>query len=307
QGGNHRCVAVVNADQPLEELVKATKEAVDFRMKGEEEEEEEAPEPEINYSSFPPNAFAVTLFCLEEAFESRAIDFLPHMFKLFKDRDYCILMVPSVGAEAVLLKHFIPVPPKPGSTFSHVLYIMHRDSLPAYKYLKVSRYDSKAHKTSVARLLEFWDDSEGVQAAVKAADAYSDQPLSSNPPTAAFVATLGHQVIGAIVADRASCSVDDIAWLKGNYHVEDFIAFERHKPRSQAKLIKLVLNPIFQGHCRFLLKEIMRLYDKSVLFWMADTATDLPHAVPTAMVPVRPRQRMQEQPGAPLPLWKAPS
>lgn len=58
--------------------------------------------------------------------ESRAADFLPHAFLLYPDRDYCVLTLPSVGAESVLLRHFSPVPARPGSAFNHVLYVMHR-------------------------------------------------------------------------------------------------------------------------------------------------------------------------------------
>ena len=47
----------------------------------------------------PPNAFAVTLFCLDGFFASRAADFLPHAFAKFPDRDYCVLTVPSSAPE----------------------------------------------------------------------------------------------------------------------------------------------------------------------------------------------------------------
>ena len=37
------------------------------------------------------NAFCITLFCMDESYESRVLDFLPHAFELFPDRDYLIL------------------------------------------------------------------------------------------------------------------------------------------------------------------------------------------------------------------------
>jgi hypothetical protein len=61
---------------------------------------------------------------------TQQVDFLPHMFGLFPDRDYCILTVPChAAATSVLLKnnHFTAAASTPGSTFSHVLYLMHRD------------------------------------------------------------------------------------------------------------------------------------------------------------------------------------
>ncbi|CAM9287103.1 unnamed protein product, partial [Choristocarpus tenellus] len=80
----------------------------------------------VDLSQLPSNAFAVTLFCLESHYESRAVDFLPHAFQLYPGRDYCVLTVPSTGVESTLLRHFTPVPARAGSAFSHVFYIMHR-------------------------------------------------------------------------------------------------------------------------------------------------------------------------------------
>jgi hypothetical protein len=73
---------------------------------GEEEEGEEGPkkgivladeapleESIVNPNAGQPNAFSVTLFCIDGKFESRAADFLPHAFQCFPDREYCILTV----------------------------------------------------------------------------------------------------------------------------------------------------------------------------------------------------------------------
>lgn len=75
------------------------------------------------------NAFAITLFCMEAAFESRSKDFLKYAFDLFPDRDYLIVTQPHTVAENSLLQKFINTPKKAENTFSHVLYIIHRDFL----------------------------------------------------------------------------------------------------------------------------------------------------------------------------------
>lgn len=41
----------------------------------------------------------------------------------------------------------------------------------------------------------------------------------------------------------------------------------------------------------------MRLYDKSVLYWRSPPHSDLPPEVPWNLIPVRPRRRVQLQPG----------
>ncbi|CAM9474951.1 unnamed protein product, partial [Discosporangium mesarthrocarpum] len=246
-------------------------------------------------SRLPSNAFAVTLFCIESCFESRAMDLLPHAFQLYPGRDYCVLTVPSEGAESVLLRHFTPVPARAGSAFSHVFYIMHRDSLPAYKYMRVSRFVRPSHRPGVARLVEDWSGADQIMAAVKDADRHQDQELMDNPPSAAFVATLGHQVVGVLVANREACGGDKIHRLRSEYRTEDFIAFDRHRPRNQATLTAIALSPLFSGHCRFAIKEVMRLYDKTVIYWECAPDADLPAVIPWHMIPVRPRQHMQAQ------------
>ena len=75
------------------------------------------------------NAFAITLFCMEAAFDSRSTDFLQHAFDQFPDRDYLMLLQPHTVVEQQLLKNFTQPVKKTANTFQHVLYIMHRDSL----------------------------------------------------------------------------------------------------------------------------------------------------------------------------------
>lgn len=75
------------------------------------------------------NAFAITLFCIELAFDSRSRDFLRYAFDLYPDRDYLILTQPHTVPESTLLQKFSLVSKKSSNTFQHVLYIIHRDSL----------------------------------------------------------------------------------------------------------------------------------------------------------------------------------
>jgi hypothetical protein len=69
------------------------------------------------------------LFCIEAAFDSRSRDFLKYAFELYPDRDYLIVTQPHTVPEQSLLQRFTQTLKKPENTFSHVLYIIHRDSL----------------------------------------------------------------------------------------------------------------------------------------------------------------------------------
>jgi hypothetical protein len=75
------------------------------------------------------NAFAITLFCMEAAFDSRSTDFLKYAFDEYPDRDYLIITQPHTVVESQLLTKFTQPGKKTKNTFQHVLYIMHRDSL----------------------------------------------------------------------------------------------------------------------------------------------------------------------------------
>jgi len=81
-----------------------------------------APEPYLN-------AFAITLFCMEAAFDSRSTDFLKYAFDEYPERDYLIITQPHPVVESELLRKFSHPGKKSRNTFQHVLYIMHRDSL----------------------------------------------------------------------------------------------------------------------------------------------------------------------------------
>ena len=75
------------------------------------------------------NAFAITLFCMETAFDCRSMDLLKHAFELFPDRDYLLVTMPHTIPENALLAKFNLVAKKAANTFSHVLYIFHKDFL----------------------------------------------------------------------------------------------------------------------------------------------------------------------------------
>ena len=64
---------------------------------------------------------------MESAFDSRSKDFLKYAFDLFPDRDYLIVTQPHTIPENALLNRFSIVNKKSENTFSHVLYILHRD------------------------------------------------------------------------------------------------------------------------------------------------------------------------------------
>lgn len=83
--------------------------------------------PVIPYEA--SNAIVINLFCIDEIFEARSLEFVEYAFTLFPDRDYIIITQPFTVPENTLVKSFIQVPHKKNSTFEHCLYIFHKDYL----------------------------------------------------------------------------------------------------------------------------------------------------------------------------------
>lgn len=83
--------------------------------------------PEIPLSAH--NAIVINLFCIDDPYESRSIDFLFYAFEQFPDREYIILTQPHTINESTLLQSFVQVPKKKNSVFEDVLYIFHKDAL----------------------------------------------------------------------------------------------------------------------------------------------------------------------------------
>ncbi|KAH8057270.1 hypothetical protein JL722_6922 [Aureococcus anophagefferens] len=255
------------------------------------------------------NVLAITLFCLDEAHECRARDFFPSVFALFPGRDYCVTAPPTMKASAPFLKDFVAVPSRLGSTFSHTLFLLHRASLVAAEQLRVRRFDPAVHAAPAAALLASRGDdavtADGEPAPtpdqiVAGLGADFSVPLEEGPNAAAFVAVVGGAVVAVVSVSRKAASTNVLNWLKANYHIEDFVPFERHRARAQASLGLLVVNPIFAAHARFVLKEVMRLYDKTVLYHESALGDRMPPLVLKELVPVRARWRPTPEPGGAL-------
>ncbi len=96
--------------------------------------------PQIPYDAF--NAIVINLFCIDELYEARSLDFIEYAFNLFPDKDYIIITQPFTVPESSLVKNFIQVERKKNSSFEHCLYIYHKDAL-YQKELKVRKTTAK--------------------------------------------------------------------------------------------------------------------------------------------------------------------
>merc|ERR1712216_229059 len=132
-----------------------------------------------------------------------ARDFLRKAFMMFPEREYCVVTLPHTAAESSLLSNFTMVSPRPSSTFSHVLYLLHRDGLLASE-VRVQRA-LESHLEQLTPMLSAIPNGSEVAEAVVAALGNSNKALSQNPNMASFVAVCRDQVLGVVVLTRKGC------------------------------------------------------------------------------------------------------
>jgi len=235
-------------------------------------------------------------------YESRAVDFLEHAFAQFPDREYCLLTLPPTSAESSILSHFIQVPSRPGCAFSHVLYLINRSALlfNTVGDISVRRAGIKDLTPIGQLLLEMGSDGEEVLKDVKDSSGELDIELADNPMSCSFVIEVAGQLVGVAVLDRKCASSDEINWLKAHFHIEDFVLYSEHRARQQGFLSRFIINPIFARASRHVLKELMRLYRKTVLYYRQYPGVSVPDFLPQ-LVQVKRRRLATRTPSQTVP------
>ena len=223
---------------------------------------------DLNSLPVPPekakNAFAITLFCIEVAFDSRSRDFLKYAFDLYPDRDYLILTQPLTVPESTLLQKFTLVGKKPNNTFHHVLYIFHRDSL----------FDSE---TVVRRaVVDDIEDINSLTATLDNAKMINEDVYHSlvNPDSKyqTFVSKIANTVTGVFVASKDV----NLNYYKSHFNIQDSILLTEHYRRGHTRLLHSVVNPIYERNTRYCLKELLRLCSKTCLYFEIANQTVIP-------------------------------
>ncbi|EDO37268.1 predicted protein [Nematostella vectensis] len=239
----------------------------------------------------PCSAFCIQLFCIDEKYEMRSIDFLPAAFAQFPDRDYCVLTMPHLVSEFPLLQAFIRVTPKRHSTLSQELYVYHRWGLiESFNVRPCISSDSDAIRKVIKKLKA----SDKILMDVEQYNRARRDPDGTELQV--FVAECIGQVVGAAVLRRE----EDIEYIRSHYSIEDFVYFNHHQREEHAHLHHLILNPVFQQYSKHFLKEVLRLAHKSCLYYpvfpvYASGSVTKNHSVVTSLndlVPIAARRQI---------------
>ncbi|XP_014817952.1 PREDICTED: cilia- and flagella-associated protein 61 [Calidris pugnax] len=239
------------------------------------------------------NAFRIRLVFIDKKHETRSLDFLHYVFKLFPDKDFCVILVPHHVPEFHLIQSFVRVVPFCTSKLGHELYVFHRAGL--LKSLNVRRATTN-DIPGVKTLIKTLSLNESILNDLKIFTLARRDP--DGTPVQAFVAEVLNQIVGiSVIRDEM-----DIEYIRSHYNIEDFIHFNHYQPEEHGHLYHFVLNPVFHHYTKHFLKEILRLAHKSSLYYPiypqyveGKFQNPCAHSLTSAlhyMVPVRPRRQI---------------
>ncbi|XP_046534302.1 cilia- and flagella-associated protein 61 isoform X2 [Equus quagga] len=238
-------------------------------------------------------AFCIQLFCIDETHEARSLDFMNFVFSLFPDKNFCIISVPHLTPEFVLIQNFVKLIPFNNCTLEQDLYVFHRAGL--LKSINI-RFATFSDTPGVENLVSTLMLSKSILEDLKQYNKAHRDP--DGTPLQAFVAEVAEQVVGIAVIRNEM----DVEYIRSHYNIEDFIYFSHHQREEHGHLYHFALNPIFRHYTKFFLKEILRLGYKSCLYYPiypqsreGKFQSSYAHSLTSALhclVPVRPRRQI---------------
>ncbi|XP_072799815.1 cilia- and flagella-associated protein 61 isoform X4 [Vicugna pacos] len=238
-------------------------------------------------------AFRIQLFCVDEKYEARSLDFMNFVFGLFPDKNFCVISLPHLTPEFVLIQNFVKAVPFSTCTLEQDLYIFHRAGL--LKSITI-RLATVSDTPGVEKLVSTLMLNKSILEDLKQYNEARRDP--DGTPLQVFVAEVAEQVAGvAVIRDEM-----DIEYIRSHYNIEDFIYFSHHQREEHGRLYHFALNPVFRHYTKFFLKEILRLGYKSCLYYAVypqakegkvqrSGARSLTSAL-HYLVPVRPRRQI---------------
>ncbi|XP_076463469.1 cilia- and flagella-associated protein 61-like [Babylonia areolata] len=238
------------------------------------------------------NAFSIQLFCIDERYEMRSVDFLPKAFSVFPDFDFCVVTVPHLVPEFPLLQNFVRVTPRSPSTLPQELYVFHRTGLLKNFVVRPACTSDMEAVGSLVQKIELQENiMQDLQQFNKARRDRDGTEIQ------AFVAECLEQVVGVAIIRRE----EDIEYIRSHYNIEDFIYYNHHRREDHGHLHHLALNPIFCHLTKHFLKEILRLSNKTCLYYplypvYSSKETLNRHSLVcslASMVPVRARRQIK--------------
>ncbi|KAK5879647.1 hypothetical protein CesoFtcFv8_022744 [Champsocephalus esox] len=201
------------------------------------------------------SAVCIQFFVIDKNHETRSVDFLPYVFTVFPDVDLCVITVPTLSPEFLLLQSFVRLPPRSASS-PREIYVFQRSGLRSVEV----RAAVAADRPAVSELVKTLSLRESLLEDLDRF--YETRRDTDGVPLQAFVSTVQSEVVGVLIIRDEQ----DLQYLCARYNMESFIYFSHHRLEEHAHILHFVLAPSFQRCCRHLFKESLRLGHKSCLF-----------------------------------------
>ncbi|XP_034555763.1 cilia- and flagella-associated protein 61 isoform X2 [Notolabrus celidotus] len=236
------------------------------------------------------NAFCVRFFSVHKSYDMRSVDFIPYVFGLFPDLDFCIITVPTLSPEFPFLQSFHRAQRRATSLLQDELYIFHRDGLGNVEV----RPAVAADRPAVSDLVK---DLSLRESLLQDLDCFYESCRDLDGVTLqAFVAQVKSEVVGILIIRDEQ----DIEYIRSHYNIENFIYFSHHRYEEHAQIRHFVLRPSLQHFSKHLFKEVLRLALRSCLYLRilpSDRSQEnscIHHldSVLNCAVPVRPRRQI---------------
>ncbi|XP_031148896.1 cilia- and flagella-associated protein 61 isoform X2 [Sander lucioperca] len=236
------------------------------------------------------NVVCIQFFIIDKNYEMRSVDFIPYIFNCFPGADFCVITVPALSPEFLLLQSFLRVPPRATSSLPLELYVFHCTGLRSVKV----RPAVAADRPAVSDLVKGLRLNESLLQDLDCF--YETRRDPDGVALQAFVAQAHSQVVGLLIVRDEQ----DIEYIRAHYNIENFIYFSHHRYEEHAQIRHFVLKPSFQHFTKHVFKEVLRLAHKSCLFhriYPSDHSQEnscVHHLdfVLNSAVPVRPRRQI---------------
>ena len=212
-----------------------------------------------DYDLYKPSSFCIQLFCIDDRYETRSIDFLAEAFKLFPGKEYCVITVPQTIPEFSILQFFSRVTPKSQATLHHELYVFHSSSLLQNIKVRFATDKDREGVSYVAR--KFKGKTKLLEDYHKYLAAYRDD---DGTPLFTLVAEFWDQIVGVAVIRTET----DIDFIRSHYNLEDFIYFTHHKFSEHGRINHWAISATFSYYTKHFMRECMRLCNMSCLYYM---------------------------------------
>ncbi|EFJ42895.1 hypothetical protein VOLCADRAFT_107000 [Volvox carteri f. nagariensis] len=220
-----------------------------------------------------PTLFAVTMLCMNSAYEAQAHEFLGPSFAAFPGKLYCVITLPHDSHEPAFMDAMTRVAPMPGSLFPEVLFMFNRHALIPDFHVRLGTPD----------------DLELVAALVAGMPNCADICASFTGAAAAgtaVVAMCQSELVGL-------CTVNpevDLELLQANFALSAHVDLA-YQPREQHGEVDMyTMNPIFVHRHRTFLAGAMRLLGKAALYYALPPGQQPPD-MQEVLAQVAPRHR----------------